>query len=100
MQEFNNQDMQDYIKEKCNCSEKCSLGTDGYILSVLGLYLSNGKNNDASIYKHMIKGNAEEMLTWLQEGDSFVVDRGFRDSIDDDDDDELEFNYASTLLGH
>ena len=58
------------------------VGTDGYILSVLGPYLSNGKNNDASILKHMIKGNAEEMLTWLQEGDLFVVDRGFRDSIE------------------
>ena len=25
--------------------------TDGYILSVMGPYLSNGKNNDASIFK-------------------------------------------------
>ena len=25
----------------------------------------------------MIKGDAEKMLDWLQEGDLFVVDRGF-----------------------
>lgn len=34
--------------------------TSGYIVSVLGPYLSDSKNNDAGIHNHMIKKNAEE----------------------------------------
>ena len=35
------------------------VGTHCYILSVLGPYLSDGKNNDASIIKSMTKSNTE-----------------------------------------
>lgn len=56
--------------------------TSGYIVSVLGPYLSDSKNNDAGILNHMIKKNAEEMRSWLNDGDTFIVDRGFRDSAD------------------
>ncbi|XP_078340851.1 uncharacterized protein LOC111112081 [Crassostrea virginica] len=56
--------------------------TSGYIVSVLGPYLADSKNNDASILKHMIHHNAEELRNWLQEDDVFVVDRGFRDAQD------------------
>lgn len=49
----------------------------GYIVSVLGPYLADSKNNDASILRHMIYHNAEELRNWLQEEDVFVVDRGF-----------------------
>lgn len=56
--------------------------TTGYIVSVLGPYLADSKNNDASILKHMIYHNAEELRNWLQEEDVFVVDRGFRDAQD------------------
>lgn len=34
--------------------------TIGYIVSVLGPYQANSKNNDASILKHMIYHNADE----------------------------------------
>ena len=34
------------------------------------------------LYQNMVKGNTEEMLAWFQEGDLFVEDHGFRDSID------------------
>lgn len=54
----------------------------GYIVSVLGPYLADSKNNDASILKPMIYHNAEELRSWLQEEDVFVVDRGFRDAQD------------------
>jgi len=54
--------------------------TTGYIVSVLGPYLSDGKNNDASILNHVVKNNIEEIKTWVRDGDVFVVDRGFRDS--------------------
>ncbi|XP_062620784.1 uncharacterized protein LOC134282405, partial [Saccostrea cucullata] len=53
--------------------------TTGYIISVLGPYLADAKNNDASILRHMILHNTEEMKSWLKEDDVFVVDRGFRD---------------------
>lgn len=56
--------------------------TTGYIVSVLGPYLADSKNNDASILRHMIYHNAEELRNWLQEEDVFVVDRGFRDAQD------------------
>uniref|UniRef100_K1RAW0 DDE Tnp4 domain-containing protein n=1 Tax=Magallana gigas TaxID=29159 RepID=K1RAW0_MAGGI len=35
--------------------------TTGYIVSVLGPYLADSKNNDASILRHMIYHNAEEL---------------------------------------
>jgi hypothetical protein len=54
--------------------------TTGYIVSILGPHLSDSTNNDASILKHMIHCNTEELRTWLKEDDIFVVDRGFRDA--------------------
>ena len=53
------------------------VGTDGYILSILGPYYA--KNNDASITKHILKTNTEGMKSWLNDNDIFIVDRGFRD---------------------
>ncbi|XP_062580526.1 uncharacterized protein LOC134242456 [Saccostrea cucullata] len=57
------------------------VGTDGYILAVLGPYLADGRNNDAAILKSIIKQNVDEIQTWLERDDLLVVDRGFRDSI-------------------
>ncbi|XP_062613814.1 uncharacterized protein LOC134275560 [Saccostrea cucullata] len=53
------------------------VGTDGYILSILGPYYA--KNNDTSITKHILKTNSEGMKVWLNDNDIFIVDRGFRD---------------------
>lgn len=58
------------------------VSTTGYIVSVLGPYLADHKNNDANILKHSIKTNVEDIQDWLQQDDILVVDRGFRDSID------------------
>lgn len=58
------------------------VGTDGYILSVLGPYLSNAKNNDAAITRHMVTRNSEGMNDWLQDNDLCIVDRGFRDVVE------------------
>ena len=54
--------------------------TSGYFISVIGPYLANSKNNDASILHHIIKNNIEEIKNWVKENDIFVVDRGFRDA--------------------
>lgn len=58
------------------------VSTSGYFVSVMGPYLADGKNNDASIMKHIIAHDLEAITDWLEEDDVFVVDRGFRDSID------------------
>ncbi|XP_052696026.1 uncharacterized protein LOC128174533 [Crassostrea angulata] len=54
--------------------------TDGYFLTVLGPYLA--RNNDATILNHMLHTNVEDLKGWFHEDDVFVVDRGFRDSVD------------------
>lgn len=58
------------------------VGSDGYILSVLGPYMADYSNNDASIIKHMMNNNSEDMKDWLKEDDVMVVDRGFRDAME------------------
>ena len=55
--------------------------TSGYFISILGPYLADGKNNDASILNHILNQNVEDIKSWIEEDDSFVVDRGFRDSL-------------------
>ena len=55
------------------------VATDGYILTVLGPYLADGKNSDAKITEHMLKTNSEDIRNWFNEGDVLIVDRGFRD---------------------
>lgn len=58
------------------------VATDGYILTVLGPYLADGKNSDAKITEHMLKSNAENINEWFHDNDVLVVDRDFRDAID------------------
>ena len=58
------------------------VSTSGYYVSVLGPYFADSQNNDASILKHIINTNTEEIKNWMKPSDIFVVDRGFRDSID------------------
>ena len=52
------------------------VATDGYILTVLGPYLADGKNSDAKITEHMLKSNSEDFRNWFRE-DILIVDRGF-----------------------
>ncbi|MCG7879800.1 MAG: transposase family protein, partial [Candidatus Thiodiazotropha endolucinida] len=58
------------------------VASDGYILTVLGPYLADGKNSDAKITEHMLKSNAENITDWFEKDDVLIVDRGFRDAID------------------
>ncbi|WAR05886.1 hypothetical protein MAR_021255 [Mya arenaria] len=55
--------------------------TSGHYMSVLGPYLSDEKNNDAKILNHIINTNVEDIKSYVHPGDIFVVDRGFRDSL-------------------
>ncbi|CAC5404613.1 unnamed protein product [Mytilus coruscus] len=40
--------------------------TTGYYVSVLGPYLADYRNNDASILTHMLKTNVEEIRDWIR----------------------------------
>jgi hypothetical protein len=55
------------------------VSTDGYIVSVIGSYLSNYQNNDAHITEHMVLTDQEGITTWVHPKDIFIVDRGFLD---------------------
>ena len=59
------------------------VASDGYILSVFGPYLADGRNSDSKITEHMLKSNTENMTEWFQQGDVLVVDSGFADLLED-----------------
>jgi len=47
----------------------------------LGLFFSDYKNNDASILKHCLYTNEQDIIHWLHRDDILIFDRGFRDVI-------------------
>jgi len=55
--------------------------TTGYIITIFGPFFSDFHNNDASILKHVMLNNYEDILTWIKDGDIMILDRGFRDSL-------------------
>lgn len=57
------------------------VGTDGYILDVIGPYFADCHNNDAAITKHLLLTN-NSAKNWFQENDILIVDRGFQDAVD------------------
>ena len=58
------------------------VSTSGYILDTFGPYLSDSKNNDASMLKHIMMKNKQKVNSFFNEEDVFIVDRWFRDSVD------------------
>ena len=55
------------------------VATDGYILTILGPYLANGKKSNAKITENMLKSYSEDIRICFRERDVLIVDRGFRD---------------------
>ena len=53
----------------------------GYIVSIFGPFFSDNNNNDASILKHIMINNCDNILNWIDDDDIMIVDRGFRDSL-------------------
>lgn len=43
------------------------VSTTGYIVSVLGPFLSDSSNNDASILKSVFLNNMEDIVHWVEE---------------------------------
>jgi hypothetical protein len=54
----------------------------GYVLEAEGLYYSDGANNDAKILKEMWY-RPESIISVLESRDCLILDRGFRDVIED-----------------
>lgn len=50
---------------------------DGYIMDTAGVYVSDGRNNDAKILEHISRRG--DLDQFLARGDAVIVDRGFRD---------------------
>lgn len=55
--------------------------SDGYIVDIQGPYFSNAANNDARVMVNELENDLNGMREWLQAGDIFVVDRGYRDAV-------------------
>lgn len=56
--------------------------TTGYYLTIVGPYLSDNKNSDAKILNHILAHNVENIKQFIKSDDIFIVDRGFRDSLE------------------
>jgi len=54
---------------------------NGHILDVHGPYFSDSRNNDANILRDQLRDDIGGLRAWLEEGDIFLVDRGYRDAI-------------------
>lgn len=54
----------------------------GRILDVHGPYFADGRNNDASILIEEMSKDRSELREWCRTGDIFLVDRGYRNSLD------------------
>lgn len=54
---------------------------DGDILNILGSIFSNAENKDANILISEFQWDFEDIRNWFQNGDIFIIDRRYRDSI-------------------
>ena len=70
---------------------------DGYVLDVLGPYMSDGKNNDAGMTRHIMK-TQQELMDWMEEEDVAILDRSFRDVIEALEEEGLECKMPSYLM--
>ena len=55
--------------------------TPGYIITIFGPFYSDIHNNDASILKHVMLYNYDDILSWTKENEIMFLDRGFHDSL-------------------
>ena len=54
---------------------------DGYIPDIHGPYFSDSRNNNASMLENEFQMDAADLRKWFQNGDIFIVDRGYRDVL-------------------
>lgn len=54
---------------------------DGYILDIHNPYFSDYHNNDAAMLHNEFENNENELRDWFNEGDIFILDRGYTDVL-------------------
>ena len=55
--------------------------TTEYMVDVLGPYFADSKNNDASIFEIVLRGDSSRLRAWMPSNTIFVVNRGFREFL-------------------
>lgn len=70
---------------------------DGYILEAAGPYFCDSKNNDAANIRHHYKNS--DLLLFLEEGDYFLLDRGYRDVVEETEEKGYSVFMPSLLTG-
>lgn len=55
---------------------------DGYIVEATGLFYGDCGNNDANVLKKMLT-ERNSIMVILEDGDVLILDRGFRDAIEE-----------------
>ena len=68
-------------KKRSLVKSMVTMTATGYILTIFEPFYSDFHNNDASILKHVMLNNYEDILNWMQESDIMVLGRRFRDSL-------------------
>ena len=58
-----------------------SSSSSGYIVSTVGSYFTDVKNNDSEIMKNITYNKRDDFRNWLRSGDTVVLDRGFLDAL-------------------
>ena len=56
--------------------------TTDYFMAILGPYLADVKNNDGAMLNHILASNVQDIKNWIESENIFIVDRGFRDSLE------------------
>lgn len=69
----------------------------GYILEAAGPYFCDAKNNDAANIRHHYKHS--DLLLFLEEEDYFLFDRGYRDVVDETEENGQSVFMPSLLTG-
>lgn len=54
---------------------------DGYTVDMHGPYFSDSISNNTVILRHDMNRDGDNLRLWVQNGDIFVVDRGYRDAV-------------------
>lgn len=57
------------------------VASDGYILDVHGPYFADTRNNDAALLQKELEDRNGPFRQWLEDGDIFIADRGYRDAV-------------------
>ena len=55
--------------------------TTGYVVGIFGPFFSDNSSTDASILKHIMINNYNDVLGWIEGNDIVILDPVFRDLL-------------------